>query len=55
MLTTLEGLPALLIFGPILFPIAKMLGIDPVPYGIVIGPKALPYLGKNRCMLAEGQ
>jgi tripartite ATP-independent transporter DctM subunit len=32
----LEGLPALLIFGPILFPIAKLLGIDPVHYGIVI-------------------
>jgi tripartite ATP-independent transporter DctM subunit len=32
----LEGLPALLIFGPILFPIAKGLGIDPVHYGIVI-------------------
>ncbi len=32
----LEGLPALLIFGPILFPIARVLGIDPVHYGIVI-------------------
>jgi tripartite ATP-independent transporter DctM subunit len=32
----LEGLPALLIFGPILFPIGKALGIDPVHYGIVI-------------------
>jgi tripartite ATP-independent transporter DctM subunit len=32
----LEGLPALLIFGPILFPISKALGIDPVHYGIVI-------------------
>jgi tripartite ATP-independent transporter DctM subunit len=32
----LEGLPALLIFGPILFPIARLLGIDPVHYGIVI-------------------
>ncbi len=32
----LEGLPALLIFGPILFPIARGLGIDPVHYGIVI-------------------
>jgi len=32
----LEGLPALLIFGPILFPISRMLGIDPVHYGIVI-------------------
>jgi TRAP-type C4-dicarboxylate transport system permease large subunit len=32
----LEGLPALLIFGPILFPIARSLHIDPVHYGIVI-------------------
>jgi C4-dicarboxylate transporter DctM subunit len=32
----LEGLPALLIFGPILFPISRSLGIDPVHYGIVI-------------------
>ena len=32
----LEGLPALLIFGPILFPISKGLGIDPVHYGVVI-------------------
>ena len=32
----LEGLPALLIFGPILFPISQQLGVDPVHYGIVI-------------------
>lgn len=32
----LEGLPALLIFGPILFPIARAIGVDPVHYGIVI-------------------
>ena len=32
----LEGLPALLIFGPILFPIARAVGVDPVHYGIVI-------------------
>ena len=32
----LEGLPALLIFGPILFPIARALHIDPVHYGIVV-------------------
>jgi C4-dicarboxylate transporter DctM subunit len=32
----LEGLPALLIFGPILFPIARTVGVDPVHYGIVI-------------------
>jgi C4-dicarboxylate transporter DctM subunit len=32
----LEGLPALLIFGPILFPISRSIGVDPVHYGIVI-------------------
>jgi C4-dicarboxylate transporter DctM subunit len=32
----LEGLPALLIFGPILFPISRVIGIDPVHYGVVI-------------------
>jgi TRAP-type C4-dicarboxylate transport system permease large subunit len=32
----LEGLPALLIFGPILFPISRTLGLDPVHYAIVI-------------------
>lgn len=32
----LEGLPALLIFGPILFPISRTVGVDPVHYGIVI-------------------
>jgi C4-dicarboxylate transporter DctM subunit len=32
----LEGLPALLIFGPILFPISRLVGIDPVHYGIVV-------------------
>jgi tripartite ATP-independent transporter DctM subunit len=32
----LEGLPALLIFGPILFPISRTLHVDPVHYGIVI-------------------
>jgi tripartite ATP-independent transporter DctM subunit len=32
----LEGLPALLIFGPILFPISRIVGVDPVHYGIVI-------------------
>ena len=32
----LEGLPALLIFGPILFPISRTVGLDPVHYGIVI-------------------
>lgn len=32
----LEGLPALLIFGPMLMPIAVKLGIDPLQYGIVL-------------------
>ena len=32
----LEGLPALLIFGPILYPISRTVGVDPVHYGIVI-------------------
>ena len=32
----LEGLPALLIFGPLLLPMASALGIDPLQYGIVI-------------------
>jgi TRAP-type C4-dicarboxylate transport system permease large subunit len=32
----LEGLPALLIFGPMLFPISRGVGVDPVHYGIVI-------------------
>ena len=32
----LEGLPALLIFGPILFPISRLVGVDPVHYGIVV-------------------
>jgi tripartite ATP-independent transporter DctM subunit len=32
----LEGLPALLIFGPVLFPVAQRLGIDPIHYGIVV-------------------
>jgi tripartite ATP-independent transporter DctM subunit len=32
----LEGLPALLIFGPILFPIARTVGVDAVHYGIVV-------------------
>src|SRR5262249_20671829 len=32
----LEGLPALIILGPVLLPIAGSLGIDPVHYGIVM-------------------
>ena len=32
----LEGLPALLIFGPILFPISRSIGVDPVHYGVVV-------------------
>jgi tripartite ATP-independent transporter DctM subunit len=32
----LEGLPALLIFGPLLLPMAAPFGIDPIQYGIVM-------------------
>lgn len=32
----LEGLPALLIFGPLLLPVAPEFGIDPLQYGIVM-------------------
>ena len=32
----LEGLPALLIFGPLLLPMAAPFGIDPLQYGIVL-------------------
>jgi len=32
----LEGLPALLIFGPLLLPVAPKFGIDPLQYGIVM-------------------
>lgn len=32
----LEGLPALLIFGPMLMPIAVKLGVDPLQYGIIL-------------------
>jgi TRAP-type C4-dicarboxylate transport system permease large subunit len=32
----LEGLPALLIFGPLLLPMAPNFGIDPLQYGLVM-------------------
>jgi tripartite ATP-independent transporter DctM subunit len=32
----LEGLPALLIFGPLLLPMAAQFGIDPLQYGVVM-------------------
>ena len=32
----LEGLPALLIFGPLLLPMAGQFGVDPLQYGIVM-------------------
>ena len=32
----LEGLPALLIFGPLLLPMVAQFGIDPLQYGIVM-------------------
>lgn len=33
--SVLEGLPAMVLFGPLLFPIAEQVGINPVHYGIV--------------------
>jgi tripartite ATP-independent transporter DctM subunit len=33
--SVLEGLPAMVLFGPLLFPIAQQVGISPVHYGIV--------------------
>ena len=32
----LEGLPALIVFVPVMYPIALQLGIDPLHYGILI-------------------
>ncbi|HEY6353543.1 MAG TPA: TRAP transporter large permease subunit, partial [Burkholderiaceae bacterium] len=32
----LEGLPSLLIFGPMLLQLAKTFGVEPIAYGIVI-------------------
>lgn len=34
--TLLEGLPALLIFGPLLLPVAVRVGVNPLQYGIVL-------------------
>lgn len=34
--SVLEGAPALVIFGPLLLPIATQLGVDPLHYGIVV-------------------
>jgi TRAP-type C4-dicarboxylate transport system permease large subunit len=33
--SVLEGLPAMVLFGPLLFPVAQQLGIHPVQYAIV--------------------
>ena len=33
--SVLEGLPAMVLFGPLLFPIAEQVGVNPVHYGIV--------------------
>ena len=33
--SVLEGIPAIVLFGPLLFPIAKMLGIQEVHYAVV--------------------
>ena len=32
----LEGIPAIVLFGPLLFPIAKLVGVDEVHYAIVV-------------------
>ena len=32
----LEGLPALIVFVPVMYPIAVQFGIDPLHYGILI-------------------
>ncbi len=32
----LEGAAALIIFGPLLMPVARTLGIDPLHYGVVL-------------------
>lgn len=34
--SVLEGIPAIVLFGPMLFPIAKALGIHPVQYAMVV-------------------
>jgi TRAP-type C4-dicarboxylate transport system permease large subunit len=34
--SVLEGVPAIVLFGPLLFPIAKQLGIDEVHYSMVV-------------------
>ena len=34
--SVLEGIPAIVLFGPMLFPIAKTLGIHPVHYAMVV-------------------
>jgi tripartite ATP-independent transporter DctM subunit len=34
--SVLEGIPAIVVFAPLLFPIAKAMGIAPVHYGIVM-------------------
>jgi TRAP-type C4-dicarboxylate transport system permease large subunit len=34
--SVLEGAAALIIFGPLLMPVARQLGIDPLHYGIVL-------------------
>lgn len=34
--SVLEGIPAIVLFGPVMFPLAEMLGIHPVHYAMVI-------------------
>jgi len=34
--SVLEGIPAIVLFGPLMFPLAEMLGIHPVHYAMVV-------------------
>ncbi len=34
--SVLEGAAALIIFGPLLMPVARQLGVDPLHYGVVL-------------------
>ncbi|WP_164135067.1 TRAP transporter large permease subunit, partial [Serratia marcescens] len=34
--SVLEGIPAIVLFGPLMFPIAKLLGIHEVHYAMVV-------------------
>ena len=67
--SVLEGAAALIIFGPLLLPVAVKLGIDPLHFGVVLviamgiglfapplGPRALRRLPDRQCAdRADGQ